>query len=376
MNLHQQDKLKGWLHSFKKKTSRLSTRITASLGIISLTRDEEFERHHETFRTIEKTIRKFVKNLKAYMEHMERFLVSLQQTSNNLIDFYCDKQYVDELRTTNKNLANQYGDFKKRLDENVVTVASQLLQRFVIPHQLISKRNAKLLDLFNKSKQIDSCRDEYVIAQENYEKINKQLIEQLPIFNQIALHIFKECIVGLLENRRNLTHSYATQLTSLLNTPLLMNYAANEAIGDIRELEEEPSRMAIGIVPPMEPPIEIIQNQSLNRQMSTSTPLPDISLNNRSNAGSNCGSVIIEDQIDSASPVKTTPRRKKHRFPTYIALWPFEATDRNQLNIQAKQELKVLKACDESGNNEWSLVRDRWNRVGYVPSSYIKKKNL
>lgn len=495
----QQDTLKGWIHSVRKKTTRISTRITAKLGLISLTRDEEFERHYETFKHIEKTIRNFIKNLNSFVDHFEHFLISLQQTSDGLGNFYRDKSYlkdIEDLKRTNKILACQYfNSFKKTIDENVITIVTQLLQRFTIPHQLIHKRNAKLLDYDNKTRELDSCRDEakkatlkdqFVIAKDIYEKLNKQLIEQLPIFNQISLHIFKECIIDLLENRQNLIESYANQVSGLLNTPLLINYAnsgvaeslLNEngarEIGFDMENDNNKLRLTNGIEsdretmaryggssgqatalnssssnhnqsgshsPSGQLGFDAIARAVANREISSSTPLPpeeqnDISLEQASlgvihppqdlpnmlpstnydneidndrdtirNGLNNGGNVRI-DEIDGMHNVsiraasrrdlntsknlnqsinsrtsKSTlltnnggQKKRKHKFPTYIAVWQFDATDKNQLTIVPNQELKVIKACDENGNNEWSLCRDKWSRVGYVPSAYIKKK--
>jgi len=243
----QQDKLKGWLHTVRKKTARLSTRITASLGLISLTRDEEFDRHYESFKQLEVTLRTFIKNITAFVEHYESFLLALQHTSDNICDFYRDKSQnqkeLAELKRKNKTLqCEHFHEFRRTVDRQVISVCSELLKKFAGPHQLISKRTAKLIDYDTKTKEMESCRDiekkarlrdQYVIAKELYDRLNGQLIHELPLFNQFALDIFRECILVLLESRRNLIMAYTKQTASLLETPLMASYTASDVASSI-----------------------------------------------------------------------------------------------------------------------------------------------
>lgn len=444
LNSRQQDKLKGWLHTVKKKTARLSTRITASLGLISLTRDEEFERHYENFKHIEKTIRTFIKNLTTFVEHFENFLLALQNTSENLSDFYRDKSHkkeFDELRKKNKALAcEHFHAFKRTVDRQVVAVASQLLQKFTNPHQLISKRSAKLLDYDNKTKEMESCRDlekkaalrdQYVIAKDIYDRINKQLIEELPLFNQIALDIFRECILVLLESRRNLVLSYTKQTASLLDTPLMLTYTASDVassilmscdlarnfeakqsadINDLLEQDRKDSGQTSGRETRQNsangdgtsrPHSAASQLSSDFDQMAiasreiSSTPIsqmsekhtgvvrfdePDGVHNTSIEEDKKIQSGIGETENSDCGPLDvkkdlTKERRKKKKFQIYVASWPFEATGPNQLTIACGQPLKLIKGRDECGNSDWSFVQDKKGQLGYVPSSYIKKKD-
>lgn len=430
------DKLKGWLNLVKKKTARISTRITASLGLISLTRDEEFERHHETFKHIEKTVRVFIKNLATFVEHFEHFLQSLQSTSEHLSDFYRDKSHhqkeLDELRKKNRALAcEHFHAFKRIVDRQVIVVCNQLLQKFSGPHQLISKRSAKLLDYDNKTKEMESARgdssekirDQYVIAKELYERINNQLKDELPKFNRLALNIFKECILVLLDGRRELVLSYTKQTASLLDTPLMMTYTASSILtscedtiniidnghvvgkcGDhhkngietsghesrlnsanddylsrpqsrASKLSSEFDQMALAAREISSTPLSQV-SESRDVDLSIKYDEPDAGL------GTSDGVEVVEgpqgetESLDD-EPVKREPpkeKRKKKKLQIYVASWPFVATGPNQLTIGCKQPLKLVKGCDECGNSDWSLVQDKKGQLGYVPSSYIKKK--
>lgn len=449
LTLKQQDKLKGWIHTVKKKTARLSTRITASLGLISLTRDEEFERHYETFKHIEKTIRAFIKNLATFVEHFENFLLSLQVTSDNLTDFYRDKSHrreLEELKKKNKALVcEHFHAFRRTIDRQVIAVASQLLQKYSGPQQLINKRSAKLLDYDNKTKEVESCRDlekkealrdQYVIAKDLYDRINRQLIQELPLFNQYALDIFKECILVLLESRRNLILSYTRQTASLLDTPLMLTYTASDVVSSIlmsceqveqnthiNELvqqDRKDSAQTSGHDTKQNSANDddLSRSQSATSQLSSdfhqmalaareisSTPLSQVSdsQNDRSitevkrpqdepdgglnssfkncleaerNQVRNKPNEMNSEDGDSrpADRQETQKGRKKKKFQIYVASWPFVATGPNQLTIVCKQPLKLIKGCDECGNSDWSLVQDKKGQLGYVPSSYIKKK--
>lgn len=451
----QHDKLKGWLNTARKKTARLSTRITASLGLISLTRDEEFERHYECFKHIEKTLKTFVKNILTFVEHFEHFLLSLQNTTENLSDFYRNRSHqreLDELKRKNKVLTCEYyQEFRRTIDRQVVAVASQLLQKFSGPHHTINKRSAKLLDYDNKTKEMESSsdpkkkaalRDEYVIAKEIYDRINRQLIEELPVFNQFCIEIFKECILVLLESRRNLILAYTNQTLSLLNTPLMSTYTASNIASQIlmsgdaanlanntpahqteiaqndnsqlQHLEDEPKDSGRDTKPssatdflPRRQSIssqlssEFEQMAVINREIS-STPLSqvdcdlqhnleelsikydepdgvqrnDLSVSER--ATSETDKVVdsgdIRSSVQETIDLPPRERRKKRKPQIYIASWPFIATGPNQLTVTCRQPLKLIKPCDECGNSDWSLVQDKKGQLGYVPSSYITKK--
>lgn len=463
----QQDKLKGWLHTVKKKTARLSTRITASLGLISLTRDEEFEKHYENFKHIEKTIRVFIKNLSSFVEHFENFLLALQHTSENLSDFYRDKSHqkeLEELRRKNKALnCEHFHAFKRTIDRQVITVANQLLQKFSGPHQLITKRSAKLLDYDTRTKEMDSCRDlekkaalrdQYVIAKDLYDRINRQLIEELPLFNQFAIDIFRECVLVLLDGRKNLIQSYTKQTANLLDTPLMLTYTASDVASSIlmscdlaknyqmkknTEINEliEKGRKDSGQTSghgtrhnsanddeTSRPHSSASQLSSEFDQMAiaareiSSTPLSQFSEPAQPplppvNSGIGPGSVRFDEAdggaitdvgfVENTEPTESQPhcsasatnqsddgfesvkkeyqsikkgeiKKRKKKFHIYVASWPFVSTGPNQLTISCKQPLKLIKGCDECGNTDWSLVQDKKGQLGYVPSSYIKKK--
>ena len=481
-----------WLHTVRKKTARLTTRINATLGLISLTRDEEFERHYENFKHLEKTIRVFIKNLTAFVQHFERFLLALQNTSEHLADFYHDKSHqreLDELRKKNKALAcEHFHAFKRTVDRQVISVAGQLLQKFAGPHQLVSKRSAKLLDYDTKAKEMESCResakkealrDQYVIAKEIYDRINGQLIEELPMFTQFAMDIFRDCILVLLESRRNLILSYTKQTASLLELPLMATYTASDVASQImmmgemenskmlppgpgandmrRMLEQaggskttsrqtsehgtQPSSSSSGTANQDLPRLHSAASQlssefdqmTLANRDICSTPLSQVSgsvnqstidgvvhaaadvrfydepdgdkascngqtdnqLNENietralSELGSRPPSARDGPPLEVGSSASSNDReavendnkpdngrkRSRKKFEIVIAEWPFMSTGPNQLTISSDQPLKLIKSCDECGNSDWSLVKDKKGQMGYVPSSYIKRRD-
>lgn len=503
------------MHTVRKKTSRLSTRITASLGLISLTRDEEFERHYENFKSIEKTIRVFAKNLSTFVEHFEKFLLSLQYTSENLSDLYRDKgnsyrKELEELRRKNKALiCEHFHAFKRTIERQVVAVCNQLLQKFSGPQQLIGKRSTKLLDYDTKSKEYESCsdprkketlRDQYVIAKDLYDRVNDQLKLELPLFNRFALDIFRNCVMVLLECRRTLILSYTKQTASLLETPLMMTFTASDVassifmscetklarggphsagghaatsefntsggsdssgwgksneqiIHEILEKERKDSgetsghdtkpssgnddyissrpqsaashlssdfdQMAIAAREISSTPLSHVSGSQtegvadrydepdgdndgpIDARQQTSTPIADqqdckddeanetgitkskapkgLKQENTSRqqdlAGESVASTGARIHAIDNSINSTKEKRKKKKFQIYIAEWPFVAIGPNQLTIECNQPLKLIKGCDECGNTDWSLVQNKRGQSGYVPTSYIKKKD-
>ncbi len=76
-----------------------------------------------------------------------------------------------------------------------------LLKMLEIPNKLIMKRNDKLLDYecakMNAEKDkaiVKNYEDDIYDAQKNYEALNNQLIEELPILNQNCLLLLRKCL--------------------------------------------------------------------------------------------------------------------------------------------------------------------------------------
>lgn len=472
-NMNLNVNVNNWLSVVKKKTSRLSTRITASLGLISLPRDEDFEHHFDNLKHIEKTIRAFIKDVTNFVDHFENFLNSLQATSESIATFYRDKsnqREIDELRKKNKTVAcDHFYKFKRTIERQIISVINNLLLKFKLPVHLANERLVKLIDYDSKTKRLGACRDaqkkevlhdKQLKAQEAYDKINNQLKHELPIFNQIAVEIFKQCALVLLESRKNLIYSYTNSTANLLQTPMMSEYSVDMLskmfMSDVMEnfhtkhtikINELCDKVRSSASPmPMlgatnhQLSIDDVDfrqkgkhsgsstqgSKSVVSQLSndfeslgvgegerSSTPLTVSSegqdlangkdtrdIHRADDAGDDEGNdhfektrgVIANDaknndgqsdnEVDDDARSVCTDNHEPNEHSSgereigkiYVASWPFIATGPTQLSVAFNQQVKLLKNCDARGNQEWSLVQDRRNRTGYVPSSYIKRK--
>lgn len=218
------------LHSVAKKSSRLSAKLSSSLGLSMAPKDELFLEQERSFHSLERTLRMFLRNLDVLMNYLTEEVTALFHLGEVLAMFYMERtkdQDVDEFRTTQRLIMSQYwAEFKNVVERRVTCPIMSLLELFEGPCKLIEKRNDKLLDYdtclakADKNKENRQFQDELLRSKNNYEALNQQLLEDLPKLITASTGIVVECLSALLAARKLLSGKITKQYLNLLEVCL------------------------------------------------------------------------------------------------------------------------------------------------------------
>ncbi len=118
------------------------------------------------------------------------------------------------------------------IHEKVIKPLKSMLKLLEIPTKLIIKRNDKLLDYecaktnAEKTTMTTTANDDGILvhasrlyeAQKNYEALNNQLLEELPVLNGNCLYLLQKCLNLYLHTIRNMNENISMQISSLYVT--------------------------------------------------------------------------------------------------------------------------------------------------------------
>ncbi|KAG1660804.1 Dynamin-binding protein [Nymphon striatum] len=224
------------LHSLKKKSARMGMRLSSTMGIFSVTKDENFNEYEHRFKNLEKTARILLKDIHFFSDQMQECLLMQLSLAESICDYYVEKinlKEIQEYREVQRSITNRYWeDFKSTLDKYVFIPLNQLLKMFTGPNNLIQKRNDKLLDYDNSNSKIDKCKDlnkqkllkeEQSIAKNNYKALNTQLLDELPTLISLSSDLIKSCLSSFIVARKKIIGRIARKIFPLMQLPLLIS---------------------------------------------------------------------------------------------------------------------------------------------------------
>ncbi|CAK9806350.1 Dynamin-binding protein [Anthophora quadrimaculata] len=253
------------MHSVAKMSMRLSTRLSASLGLTNVAVDQEFEELEKQFRSVEKCILQLAKDVEQCLLYLSDEAVSGEVMSDFLIQYYQETPDTEakSLRDIRSTIWKQYiQELKLCLKSRVSAPLNCLTMLLEGPAMLITKRHDKLLDYdaaisrSEKYKESRFAQDELTTAKSNYEALTHQLLEELPILIDAATKVLVNCINALAHARKflcgRITKKYlilcetSTQLSSqdilesfLVNHSLLWNQITRFAFAGANPRIEE-----------------------------------------------------------------------------------------------------------------------------------------
>ncbi|CAF0846447.1 unnamed protein product [Didymodactylos carnosus] len=220
------------MHTMRKKSARISMRLSSAFGLTSHTIDERFNYEEARFRAIDKFIRIFVRNAYTCMECLKDAFVAQVDVAEDFEELLNDKvpdlvqQFV---RTKRSLLENAFTEFCTNVEICVANPLNTLIKLFVLPTSLISKRHDKLLDYDSAQSAYEKLKDQQSrqakqvldLAKKTYEALNCQLLEELPILYEHSSHIVWICLkaficghLRLMQHMRAGINIILTQTTS------------------------------------------------------------------------------------------------------------------------------------------------------------------
>ncbi|XP_012258359.2 dynamin-binding protein-like [Athalia rosae] len=213
------------IHSMAKKSTRLSAKLSASLGITNIALDVDFDDCERQFKILEKCVWQLARDVEQCMANLGDEAASGELMADLIRQYYqgTPNNEVEKLRQTRAVLWSNYlKELKTCLEKRVTTPLNQLINLLEGPALLIEKRHDKLLDYDvaitknEKSRDNKIFQEELTRAKSNYEALNQQLLEELPILIDVATKILVSCF-GAFANSRKLLSGKITKRYLMLS---------------------------------------------------------------------------------------------------------------------------------------------------------------
>lgn len=137
------------MHSVAKMSTRLSTRLSASLGLTNVAVNPEFEELEKQFRSVEKCTLQLAKDVDLCLTYLSDESISGEVISDFLIQYYqgTPNNEARRLRDIRSTIWSQFiQELKACLKDRVSTPINFLATLLEGPAVLITKRHDKLLD--------------------------------------------------------------------------------------------------------------------------------------------------------------------------------------------------------------------------------------
>ena len=230
------------IHSFKKKSNRLSQTVTRRITSKHL-EDLDFETYRSNFKNIEKCVQSLHGSVLSYNHTLAAFTNSLQAMLNELNsllleDFRNNAMYNEyfTLHHRMKTLSNQH---VTQIEVNVAKRLEKLLNLFLAPTHLIKKRDDKLLDyeslLSEKDAEFELAGEALYTAKGNYNALNDQLKCDLPQFDDLVWKSVCDIILYLLIARRNFMKKFTTAFATFNSNYLTSISGSHQSFKEVFE---------------------------------------------------------------------------------------------------------------------------------------------
>lgn len=409
-------------HSVAKKSSRINQKITQFTGLNTQTVDENFNEEERRFRAIEKLIKTILKNIVQFDEEFKENAVFQRQCAESFHQCFdvedAHEKMISGYHKMLKTTETYTDDMLGLIKTNVTEPLSQLLQLFQAPFRLIQKRHDKCLDYDrakNKAQRAKDTRERDKITQTEqelqasknvYTALNSQLLEELPVLNQKSASFVLYCLQNFTEARKRYFTKMFFELDALWQLPffkkevdiidshqdriqrasdLLSNLAyvpnANKDILRKNSNSQQQQQLTSqGSVPSTNFFVDLTLNSS-----TTPKQLEPTLIDLQENEGINAESLLVDISSPSTPSLEfngnsiLVPNKmyetnfkddSSYTTPTCIVQYDFIAENASEISLDAGTEVKILRKCDKSGNDEWWLV-EQGTRKGYIPASFL-----
>ncbi|CAF3071587.1 unnamed protein product [Rotaria sp. Silwood2] len=216
------------IHTMKKKSARISMRLSSAFGLSAHTIDEQFNFQEQRFRAIEKFSRLFLRNIYLCIEALKESFIIQVDVAEDFEELLTDKipdLAQQFLRLKRLLLENTFTEFCNHIELCVVQSINTLIQLFIRPTNLISKRHKKLLDYDSaqstyekvKDQQLKQAKQALDLSKETYELLNNQLLEELPILYEYSCQILSICLKEFIRAHLYLIQQMRTNIQIVLN---------------------------------------------------------------------------------------------------------------------------------------------------------------
>ncbi|CAF1430242.1 unnamed protein product [Adineta ricciae] len=188
------------IQTMKKKSARISMRLSNAFGLSAHTVDEHFNYQEQRFRAMEKFLKVFLRNVHIDIEALRESILTQVDVAEDLEELLDDKipdLFQQFIRSKRYLLENIFHAFRNHIELYVINSIDMLLKLFIPPSNLIAKRNNKLLDYDSAQSAYEKVKDQQLkqakqvldLSKHTYETLNNQLLEELPILYETSCEI-------------------------------------------------------------------------------------------------------------------------------------------------------------------------------------------
>ncbi|BFZ56613.1 BAR adaptor protein Hob3 [Savitreella phatthalungensis] len=205
-------------HGFKKAVNRAGTQVMMKVGQVDKTIDRDFETEERRYRVLEGAATKLQKEAKGYLDSLRAMTASQTRIADTVDAFYGESGQRDNVSAYYKQAVKDLdAETVKELDgpyrETVLDPINRFCAYFPDINEAVKKRNHKLIDFDSQrakvKKLVDKPSDdasklpraekEAQMAQDIYERINNQLVEELPQLIDLRVPYFDPSFEALVK---------------------------------------------------------------------------------------------------------------------------------------------------------------------------------
>lgn len=363
------------IHSMLKKSSRLGMRLSSTIGLRSVAKDEAFEKVEQKFSALEKSIKIFLKDVGTYSEKLEEFVTTGMNMGEDIADLYQERktqQEVDQFRSAHRIIVTQFWEaFKHSMNRSVITPLEQLLRTYEGPNNLIQKRYDKLLDAeacankLEKNKDVTkqkALQENQIVAKQMYEALNSQLLDDLPRLCSTSTDVLRDCIRAFLRARKSFVGKTARHMLGLMELPLLLGSQS----GGILETFQVKHTLVMDSLCQL----TVIPKHLFPSGKSDSIKRNPSPRNSRLSFGATAQPLGL--QVPQSSAERAHLLSSYHQSQLYSAYQDYTATDLLDISLKKGDLVGVIKQQDPMGSRlRWFV--DKGGVKGFVPAKVLIK---
>lgn len=235
------------MHSVAKKSARLSAIVSEKLGIMTTTKDPDFDEEETKFRCVQRAALALVQDAGIVLQvirarHRTELEISKALVAT-LIEGSRTPAIEAVLQTTLDTCNRLLHMFENFISKRITYPASQLVSLCEVPERLIVKRYHKLLDFDNAQYKLDRNKDpartrileeELSQAKGTYEALNTQLMMELPVLTSAGTEMLTLSTRSLVAARMYLQGHLAKLYLQLAQVPGLSYCGEEEMLSQFR----------------------------------------------------------------------------------------------------------------------------------------------
>ncbi|KAL5267192.1 hypothetical protein ACHWQZ_G004290 [Mnemiopsis leidyi] len=380
------------LHSLKKKSKRLTTTLTHSLNITSsVVEDSTFAQLSEKFSSLVLIIKTLIREATTFTDLLKKVQAEMDDLCTNIHNFYDNlesQRNVFLYHGAALKIAQNYTPrFIKDLEEGPLGTLSDLLAVFTAPQYFIDKRNSKILDYDNLSTQAadgSTASENLKIARGEFEALNKQLLDDLPILIHEGAEVVKKSSYSVLALFCQYSHACHDEFRRALDK---MSLELNDPPDSIHLYHVERMKtccstlltissfdkevtQAIVLGSTMKPTTSKFYESEVCEDEQQPATCTTYDVNKWLESQPDDLTAITSDEEEAEEEMFEKPGTIENAQTGTICrvLYDFAATSDTMVNVQAGDTVTLVADC---------LISDTWVYVkagderGYAPKSYL-----